>query len=396
MEQAPELILWSEFTDSGGWDQAGVVRLTRKLGCANTASLQRDMPISRREFLVAGAIAPFLSSCATDLSKFSEEPIPALAEELRVCATYVTLDAGKPNTPVVVSGCSSTSPIHAESIFQAASLTKPVIAFVALKLVRDGKLDLNAPVSRYLPDGYVHRQNPSGGAKAPEVDLVNASTLARIPLATLLNHSSGLPNWTKGALSPEFVPGERWQYSGEGYVLLQAVISAVTGQDIESCVSKYVFEPIGMWHSRLRLTEDIREQLVKGISWFGWGPQFDFNEPNAAASLYTTAEDYAKLISALLADTALLSLTLANPITTAPELGLAWGYGWGIETAAGGPYLWQWGNNLGYRAFAMASISSGNGYVLLTNSERGLPIAASLARSTIPAEHGVFRFHMLG
>ena len=355
------------------------------------------MPISRRKFLVAGAIAPFLSSCATNLSKFGEEPIADLAARLGVsAATYVTLDAGKPNTAMVVSDGSSTRHVPADGIFQAASLTKPVIAFVTLTLVRDGKLDLSAPVSRYLPDGYAHRQNPFGGGNAPKVDLVEASTLARIPVATLLNHSSGLPNWTRGALSPEFVPGERWQYSGEGYLLLQAVICAVTGQDIESCVSKHVFEPLGMRHSRLRLTEDIRERIVKGTSWFGWGRQFDFSEPNAAASLYTTAEDYAKLISALLADTTMLSLTLVNPVETEPDLGLAWGNGWGIETAAGGPYLWQWGNNPGYRAFAMASVSSGNGYVLLTNSERGMPLAASLARTTIPAEHGVFRFHMLG
>jgi CubicO group peptidase (beta-lactamase class C family) len=359
--------------------------------------MERDIPISRREFLVAGAIAPFLSSCATNLSKFSVEPLPALAARLGVCAaTYVTLDAGKPNSAVVLSGCSLARPIHAEAMFQAASLTKPVIAFVALTLVRDRKLDLSAPVSRYLPDGYVHRQNPFGGANAPQVDLVPVSILAGIPVATLLNHSSGLPNWTKGALAPEFVPGERWQYSGEGYVLLQAVISAVTGQNIESFVAKYVFEPLGMRHSRLRLTEDIREQLMDGTSWLGWGSQFDFSEPNAAASLYTTAEDYAKLLSALLTDTALLSLTVANPVPTEPELGLSWGYGWGIETAAGGPYLWHWGNNPGFRAFAMVSASSKKGYVLFTNSERGMPLAASLARSTIPAEHGVFRFHMLG
>ena len=358
---------------------------------------EMDMPISRRRFLVAGAIAPFLSSCATNLSKFSEEPLPSLAVRLGVCAaTYVTLVAGKPNPSVTVSGCSSKEAVKANAIFQAASLTKPVIAFVALKLVKEGRLDLNAPVSRSLPDGYTHRQNPFGGARATDFDLVPASTLARIPVATLLNHSSGLPNWTSGVLDPEFKPGERWQYSGEAYLLLQAVISAATGQNIESCVAMYVFEPLGMRHSRLRLTEDIREQLVNGTSWFGWGSQFDFHEPNAAASLYTTAEDYAKLISALLADSALLSLTLANPVATDPKLGLAWGYGWGIESTAGGPYLWQWGNNPGYRAFAMVSASSGNGFALFTNSENGMPMAASLARSIIPAEHGVFRFHLLG
>jgi CubicO group peptidase (beta-lactamase class C family) len=262
--------------------------------------------------------------------------------------------------------------------------------------VRDVRLDLRAPVSRYLPGGYEHRQNPFGEASERHVDVVPAHTLARIPVATLLNHSSGLPNWTRGALTPEFVPGERWQYSGEGYVLLQAVLSAASGQDIESLVSKYVFGPLDMRHSRLRLTEDIREQVVDGTSWFGGLSRFDFHEPNAAASLYTTAADYANLLSALLADKALLALTVSQPVAAERALGLAWGHGWGTETAAGGPYLWHWGNNPGFRAFAMVSVSSGNGFVLFTNSERGMPLAAPLARSTVPGEHGVFRFHVLG
>ncbi len=255
------------------------------------------MSISRRKLLAAGAAAPLLSSCATDLSLFSDEPLPALAARLGVCAaTYATLEAGRPNTPMAVSGCKSDQPVHAQSIFQAASLTKPVIAYVALKLVRDGGLDLRAPVSRYLPKGYAHRQTPFGAAQANRVDLVPASTLARIPVATLLNQSSGLPNWASGALAPEFEPGQRWQYSGEGYVLLQAVISAVTGQDM-------------------------RGQVVGGTSWLGWGTRHDFLEPNAAASLYTTAGDYVKLLAALLADAALLKLTLADPVPTEPALG---------------------------------------------------------------------------
>lgn len=353
----------------------------------------RYMGISRREFIVAGAVAPFLASCATDLSKFSAESFPALAQRLGVCdATYAVLDAGKPSAATVVSSCSSDSPIRAESVFQAASLTKPVTAFVALNLVRQGQLDLQAPVSHYLPDGYAHRQHPFNPKKAALVDRVPASTLARIPVATLLNHSSGLPNWTSGALVPEFVPGERWHYSGEGYTLLQTVISAVTEQDFETCVSRYVFEPIGMQHSGMRMTDNIRKRLVNGNSRF----QLEFNEPNAAASLYTTAEDYAKLIAALLANTALLERILAKPISVDSELGLAWGYGWGIETTTNGAYLWHWGNNPGYRAFAMVSLSSRNGFVLFTNSDHGMPLAAPLAHSTIPAAHGVFRFSMLG
>lgn len=337
-------------------------------------------------------MAPLLAACATNLSRFSDQPFPSLAERLGVCdASYATLEAGKPKAATLVSSCSSNRPLGTESVFQAASLTKPVTAFVALKLVREGKLDLQAPVSRYLPDGYVHRQHPFNPRKAALVDLVPAHTLADIPLATLLNHSSGFPNWTSDALAPAFPPGTRWHYSGEGYTLLQAVISAVTGQDFETCALKHVFEPFGMRHSELRLTESVRERLVSGNSWF----QLEFNEPNGAASLYTTADDYAKLVSALLADAALLKLTVAQPIAVDAALGLTWGCGWGIETRANDRYLWHWGNNPGYRAFAMVSLSSRNGFVMFTNSDRGMPLAATLAHATIPAEHGVFRFPML-
>ena len=360
---------------------------------------EQHPPLSRRQVLFAGALAPLLASCATNLGRFSEASIPDLATQLGVCAvSYAVLDAGKPQPAVHLSGCApaqGAGPAGA-SVFQAASLTKPVVAFAALQLVRDGQLDLDSPVARYLPDGYVHRQHPFAGPGDRRIDVVPAATLARIPVASLLTHSAGLPNWTSGTLAPEFEAGSRWQYSGEGYVLLQAVLAAVSGQDFESFMTRSVFEPLGMRHTHLRWSEALRPLFVPGTSRFGGASQFDFVEPNAAASLYTTADDYATLMAALLADAALLSRTLERPVSADAELGLSWGRGWGIEDAAGGPYLWQWGNNPGFRAFAIVSASTGKGYVLLTNSERGMPLAAPLARTTIPAEHGVFRFHMLG
>jgi len=353
--------------------------------------------ITRRELLIAGAAAPLLSACATDLSVYSSEPFDALAQRLGVCAvSHATLTGGIPNAPVTRGGCPSQVQEVNDPVFQAASLTKPLVAFVALQMVREGLLDLRAPVSHYLPGGYAHRQKPFNGPKDNPVDQVPASTLARIPVGSLLNHSSGLPNWTRGALAPEFEPGLRWRYSGEGYVLLQAVIGAATGKDLEAEVARRVFGPLGMRHSRLRLTDDIRALVLDGRSLLGGRVRFDITEPNAAASLYTSAEDYAKLMAAWLANPDLLTRAMSDPVPVVPALGLSWGHGWGIESAAGGPYLWQWGNNPGFRAFAMVSVVSGNGFVLLTNSERGMPLAAPLARATVPAEHGVFRWDGLG
>jgi CubicO group peptidase (beta-lactamase class C family) len=154
--------------------------------------------------------------------------------------------------------CGTSSQPGADGILQAASLTKPVIAFVVLEWARAGQIDVRAPVSTYLPDGYRHRQKPFAGLADTPTDIVPPATLARIPVATLLNHSAGLPNGTGDALTLASEPGQRWDYSGEGYLLLQALIVAVTGISIEAAVSSYVFEPLGMRDSRMWLTDDIR------------------------------------------------------------------------------------------------------------------------------------------
>lgn len=178
------------------------------------------------------------------MSRYAGTPISELASSEGVCyATYVTLAAGRAQPPVVVHGCALPAGAGAEGVLQAASLTKPAVAFATLELVRAGMIDLGSPVSRYLPDGYLHRQRPFAGPDDRHTDRVPTTTLARIPVSTLLNHSSGLPNWSSDPLVPEFEPGRRWQYSGEGYLLLQAVITTVTGESMEAVVSRLVLEP---------------------------------------------------------------------------------------------------------------------------------------------------------
>ena len=353
--------------------------------------------LNRRHWLAAGTLVPLLSSCASDLTGTADVPLPDLAARLGVCAvSHATLRAGRPQAVVRLSGCSRAQVPDSAALFQAASLTKPLAAYVVLQLVRAGQLDLRAPVSRYLPSGYTHHQRPFASPANPQADLVPADVLARIPLATLLNHSAGLPNWASGVLAPQFMPGERWQYSGEGYLLLQAVVSAVTGRPFEAVVQTLAFDPLGMRDARLRHTADIDSRVLQGTSAQGQRRGLRMTQANAAASLHTTADDYARLMAGWLADPDLIAQVLAAPVPVDPALGLAWGLGWGIETATGGPYLWQWGNNPGFRAFAMMSVTSGDGFVLLTNSERGMPLAASLAQATVPTRHGVFRFGMLG
>lgn len=347
--------------------------------------------VTRRQLLLTGAAAsPLLASCAADLTRYQGQSVSEVADRLGVCAAaHATLRAGQVQ-PTVVAGHCSAAP---QAIFQAASLTKPVVAYGALRLALAGQLDLQAPVAHYLPQGYVHYQHVLRRRPGDASDTVPASTLARMPVASLLNHSSGLPNWTSGALAPGFEPGQRWRYSGEGYVLLQAVMEAVTGTPIAPWMQAQVFEPLGMRDSSLVWIDGYEGRAVHangGASGMRWGL------PVAAASLYTSAGDLARLLSAFVADERLSALVLSAPVVADQALGLEWGYGWGIELTAAGPMLWQWGNNPGFRNFAMVSPTSRDGFVLLTNSDRGMALAVPLAQQVLPGEHPVFRSPLLG
>lgn len=348
-------------------------------------------PLTRRHLLLAGAAAsPLLVSCAANLSRYQGQPVADVAARLGVCAAaFATLRAGQVLPTEVVGSCGAAP----DAVFQAASLTKPVVAYGALRLVQAGQLDLQAPVSRYLPKGYVHYQHVLRRAPGDARDTVPASTLARIPVASLLNHTSGLPNWTSGALAPGFDPGQRWRYSGEGYVLLQTVMEAITGVPIAPWMEAQVFAPLGMRDSSLVWKSAYDNRAVPahgttgGVRWV---------LPVAAASLYTTAGDYARLLAAFVADEQLLALALSAPVAADKALGLEWGYGWGIERTQAGPLLWQWGNNPGFRNFAMVSPTTRDGFVLLTNSDRGMALAAPLAQRVLPGEHPVFQSPLLG
>lgn len=349
------------------------------------------MSLTRRQLLLTGAAAsPLLASCATDLTRYRNQPVAEVAASVGVCAAaYAMLQAGRVHDTVVVGTCGAAP----DAVFQAASLTKPAVAFGALRLALSGGLDLQAPVAHYLPQGYVRYQNVLRRAPGDASDTVPASTLARIPVAALLNHTSGLPNWAGGTLVPAFEPGQRWRYSGEGYVLLQTVMEAVTGTPITQWMDAQVFAPLGMRDSSLVWKATLEGRAVHAN---GGAGGMRWSLPVAAASLYTTAGDFARLLAAFVADERLLALVQSAPVVADPALGLEWGYGWGIERTPAGPVLWQWGNNPGFRNFAMVSPVSGDGFVLLTNSDRGMALAVSLAQQVLPGEHPVFRSPLLG
>lgn len=355
------------------------------------------MQITRRKLLLSTSLAPVLTSCATDLRSYKALSISDVAAKRGVCsATYATLSGGRLQRLETLSGCTPGEPPPTDSVFQAASLTKPVVAYALLQLALSAQVDLSSPVAKFLPDGYKHFHNVLARSAADASDIVPFTTLSKLSLFTLLNHSSGLPNWSSRALSLSFAPGERWQYSGEGYMMLQSVIEAVSGLSFSRFMDEQVFRPLGMKRSSLVWKEEYVANEQSSASGIWSSQSARFTSPVAAASLHTTANDYAQFLSAVLGNSRLLAQTTAAPVSVAPDLGIEWGLGWGIERAARGVNLWHWGNNPGFRSFTMVSAVSGDGFVIFTSSGNGMALAVPIAYEVLPMEHTAFQFSMVG
>lgn len=347
---------------------------------------------------VVQALEGLLSAVDTppDAGPLAATPAEQLVQRVRqhrVCGAAMALVRHRElDSVATASGCDSAQQVRRDSVFQAASLSKPLFAYAVLKLVHQRRLALDAPVLQYLPRGYRHAFDPLHPGQAGQSDEVRDARLAAVTVRMLLQHTAGLPNWASGPLHFEGTPGEHWSYSGEGYVLLQRAVEAVMQRPLDELMQELVLEPLGMARSSYRWTPQIGEHLLPGTKANG-APRagVPLRHPVAAFSLYTTVDDYARFVVALLRDPGMLGLITDSPVEVDSSLNLGWGLGWGMEWSADGVHLWQWGNNPGYRAFVLLVPGSGDGLILLTSSDAGLKLVAPLLQAALPAEHKVLR-----
>jgi CubicO group peptidase (beta-lactamase class C family) len=290
-----------------------------------------------------------------------------------------------------VSNASTKAPVTDDTVFEAASLSKPVFAYAVLKLVDQGRLDLDKPLSEYLPEPYI----------------AGDDRLKLITARIVLQHTTGFPNWRSAGkpLAIHFRPGEKFSYSGEGYVYLQKAVEHITGKPANDLLWELVFVPLGMRASSYIWCKEYDAQSATGHGLDG-SPVLKIKpgKANAAASLHTTALDYARFIVAAMDGLGLeqgsadqmLSMQVkvdedcTNCLTDkSPHLSenLGWGLGWGLEKLDRGTFFWHWGDNGAFRCFAIASRQSRSGMVMFTNSIHGLSILNEMVQLTIGGMH---------
>jgi len=210
-------------------------------------------------------------------------------------------------------------PVDENTVFPVASISKWVTSFGIMKLVEQGKLDIDKPIDSYLTRWHL-----------PESKFDNN----KVTIRRLLSHSAGLvddlgyagfsphdtlqtieESLTKAADSPYsegvakvgIEPGSQYMYSGAGYTILQLVIEEVSGQAFQDYMTKEVFEPLGMSNSTFILANKPHIKLAQLYTVEG-----KLTHPNrftalAAAGLFTSTADLAKFVIANVSENNVLS-----------------------------------------------------------------------------------------
>lgn len=321
-------------------------------------------------------------------------------------------------------------PITNNTLFQVASLSKPIFAYIVMNMIEQGRIKLDDRLSDYVrPIGY----SGTPWSRA-------------ITVRHVLTHQTGLPNWRERSegvpLEPAVEPGTGYSYSGEAYSWLQEVVEAIENASLNEAASRYLFAPAGLedmaflWlpdrdhrevfgHSldasgqnvpdALQFSREYGSQvnriatrwgrelsslrqadirtINKVIEWptgssLADKPEWlwrlpDYALANSPSSARATASDYARFLALMLPGrnqpAGLISdearKFMLTPQSERPDQpNMPSGIGWGLERFQGRLYYQHWGRNgPNYTALSLADPETKRGIVAMANSETGGP-----------------------
>lgn len=278
-----------------------------------------------------------------------------------------------------VSNSKTKDLITKQSIFEGASLSKPIFAYFALKMAEKGIIDLDKPLHEYLPH--------------PGIDEESQEDYKLITARMVLSHQTGFPNHAfNEKIKLAFKPGTDFMYSGEAYQYLAAVIGMEKGvgfkEELNALFQKEVTKPLQMEHTTFIWDDYLEAHKVYGHDENG---EPTFNKPgagrwsgktfNAFSSVHSEASEYAKFIIAMLKKEGLNQDTFNemlkeqthfkedNPLRQ--EIGqTGWGLGFAQKQTENWTMHMHTGNNHDFQAYAMFVPEKKYGLVVFTNSDK--------------------------
>ncbi len=261
-------------------------------------------------------------------------------------------------------------PVTRDTAFEAASLSKPVFAYLVLQLVDEGLIDLDRP---FVEDFRYPR-------------IADLEHYARLTPRLVLSHQTGLPNWVGDTNDPartdtvpfKSAPGSSYTYSGEAYELLRAYVEFKTQKSLDQLFRARLGSVMPSSTFAPPLAEGIRPargyvssadpDSGRDIRFFG----------GAAGGLVTTATDYARFVALMCQGQGLSPAAHTAMLTAAVETKggaypapTAWGLGWGLMRLGDETIVFHGGNNDEFRSIAGYSLKNRDGFVILTNGRNG-------------------------
>ena len=265
------------------------------------------------------------------------------------------------------------SPITEHTIFEFASLTKPIVSIIAVKIFHSCGIPLQTRISDLLPEYQIYSE---------------------VTLLHLLTHSAGFPNWPDEEHKKNicFKPGSRFSYSGFGFNLLERIFYKVSNKNSEELLNEIVCFPLSLKNTsfifdKLKLTQ-IAIGTKHGRIKNKWKP----NLPNLAGSLHSTVHDYSTIIQDMFSPNSVVfdeytrthlfheyqnvNIDFSNSDNWPNEKyeifdNIFWGLGWGIEISDHSKYYWHWGDNEVFQSFFWINPKEREAIILATNCENG-------------------------
>ena len=268
----------------------------------------------------------------------------------------------------------TAKPITENTIFQAASLSKQAMLFIALKTVDAGKLDLDRPLVSYMDKSPLEPETGVGQITARHV----------------LTHTTGWPNWppNDGPFRP-VRPLGTWGYSGAGFMLLMEALQSILGESAVDYTRRLLLDPLGMTESSFVWRPAYATTATRGVNGDGstadaWQP----DRPNGASSLHTTSREYARLLEAFLATDLMRKHPEVYRQQVAINSRLGWSLGWGTSRGV----LWQWGHSDGFKTFVALDPERRRAIVCLSNGESGQRINREWVNAWLERDLDAFYF----